>query len=144
EGLAGANYGWPAIEHGPTTDPRFRGPIHHYPTACITGGAFAPKDLRWPKAYRGQYFFADFNPGWIKIVDPPKPERARTFATGLQRPVDLRFAPDGGLYVVVRDAWVIDGLFKGGTGGLLRIWHAGTSRNRGEAARAAVGMKANR
>ncbi|HEY1859655.1 MAG TPA: PQQ-dependent sugar dehydrogenase, partial [Gemmataceae bacterium] len=60
EGVAGANYGWPIVDHGPTTDPRFRGPIHHYPTACVIGGTFAPKDLSWPKEYRGQYFFGDF------------------------------------------------------------------------------------
>jgi len=63
EGSAGANYGWPTIEHGPTTDPRFRGPIHHYPTACIAGGAFAPGKLPWPSEYRGRYFFGDFNHG---------------------------------------------------------------------------------
>jgi putative heme-binding domain-containing protein len=125
EGVAGANYGWPTVDHGPTTDPRFRGPIHHYPTACITGGAFAPKDLSWPKEYRGQYFFADFNHGWIKRIDPDKPAVAKPFATGLRRPVDLRFAADGSLYVLVRDAWVIDKLFKGGTGTLLRIQPAG-------------------
>ena len=45
----------------------------------------------------------------------------KTFATGLRRPVDLRFATDGSLYVLLRDAWVIDKLFKGGTGALLRI-----------------------
>jgi putative heme-binding domain-containing protein len=125
EGVAGANYGWPTVEHGPTTDPRFRGPIHHYPTACIIGGAFAPKKLRWPKEYRGQYFFGDFNHGWIKAIDPAKPARARPFSTGLRRPVDLRFAADGSLYVLARDAWVIDNLFKGGTGAVLRIRHIG-------------------
>ncbi len=123
EGKAGANFGWPSVEHGPTPDPRFRGPIHHYPTACISGGDFAPPDLRWPKEYRGQYFFADFNHGWIKIIDPDKPRTAKSFATGLRRPVDMRFAPDGSLYVLLRDAWVIDHLFKGGTGALLRIQH---------------------
>ena len=41
EGFAGRNYGWPAAE-GPTTDPRFRGPIHHYPVASVAGGAFCP------------------------------------------------------------------------------------------------------
>jgi putative heme-binding domain-containing protein len=125
EGLAGANYGWPTVEHGPTNDPRFRGPIHHYPTACITGGAFAPTDLRWPKEYRGHYFFGDFNHGWIKTIDPAKPAVAKSFALGLRRPVDLRFAADGHLYVLVRDAWVIDKLFKGGTGALLRIQYVG-------------------
>jgi putative heme-binding domain-containing protein len=125
DGVAGANYGWPTVDHGPTTDPRFRGPIHHYPTACITGGAFAPTDLRWPKEYRGQYFFGDFNHGWIKVIDPLQPAGAKPFATGLRRPVDLRFAADGSLYVLVRDAWVIDKAFKGGTGALLRIRHPG-------------------
>jgi putative heme-binding domain-containing protein len=123
EGVRGANYGWPSIEHGPTADPRFRGPIHHYPTACISGGAFAPADLRWPKEYRGQYFFGDFNHGWIKIIDPANPKSAKSFAIGLRRPVDLRFVPDGSLYVLLRDAWVIDKLFQGGTGALLRIHH---------------------
>jgi glucose/arabinose dehydrogenase len=125
EGVAGANYGWPAVDHGPTADRRFRGPIHHYPTACITGGAFAPAGLGWPEEYRGQYFFGDFNHGWLKTIDPAKPAVARPFATGLRRPVDLRFAGDGSLYVLVRDAWVIDKLFKGRTGALLRIRHTG-------------------
>ncbi|HWY87326.1 MAG TPA: PQQ-dependent sugar dehydrogenase, partial [Gemmataceae bacterium] len=125
QGVPGANYGWPIVEHGPTSDPRFRGPIHHYPTACITGGAFAPKDFAWPKEYRGQYFFADFNHGWIKIIDPARPALARSFATGLRRPVDLRFTPDGSLYALLRDAWVIDRSFKGNTGVLLRIHYTG-------------------
>jgi putative heme-binding domain-containing protein len=125
EGSAGANYGWPTVEHGPTSDPRFTGPIHHYPTACIIGGAFAPKELSWPKEYRGQYFFGDFNHGWIKTIDPARPALARSFVTGLRRPVDLRFAPDGDLYVLLRDAWVMDRLFKGGTGALLRIQYGG-------------------
>jgi putative heme-binding domain-containing protein len=123
EGFAGANYGWPIIEHGPTSDPRFRGPIHHYPTACVIGGAFAPRSLNWPKEYRGQYFFGDFNHGWIKTIDPAHPAQARSLATGLRRPVDLRFGPDGKLYVLLRDAWVIDHLFKGGTGAVLIIRH---------------------
>jgi putative heme-binding domain-containing protein len=125
EGRAGANYGWPAVEHGPTSDPRFQGPIHYYPTACVIGAAFAPRDLRWPKEYRGQYFFGDFNHGWIKTLDPDRPALARSFASGLRRPVDLRFGPDGCLYVLLRDAWVIDPLFKGGTGALLRIRYMG-------------------
>jgi putative heme-binding domain-containing protein len=128
EGVAGANYGWPTVEHGPTADRRFRGPIHHYPTACIIGGAFAPTNLDWPKEYRGRYFFGDFNHGWIKNLDPDKPAVARTFAGGLRRPVDLRFAADGSLYVLVRDAWVIDRYFKGGKGALLRIRPAEKAR----------------
>ena len=125
DGIAGANYGWPTVEHGPTTDPHFRGPIHYYPEACISGGAFAPRSLRWPSEYRDRYFFADFKHGWIKMLDPAKPATARSFATSVRRPVDLRFATDGSLLVLLRDAWVIDKLFKGGTGVLLRIRYTG-------------------
>jgi putative heme-binding domain-containing protein len=126
EGIAGANYGWPTVEHGPTNDSRFRGPIYHYPTACIIGATFCPQKSRWPKDYRGQYFFGDFNHGWIKILDPTRPEVAQLFATGLGRPVDIRFAGDDSLYVLLRDAWVIDKSFKGGTGALLRIRYKGS------------------
>jgi glucose/arabinose dehydrogenase len=58
-------------------------------------------------------------------LDPAHPARATPFATGIRRLVDLRFAPDGSLFVLVRDAWVIDNLFQGGTGALLRIEYAG-------------------
>lgn len=120
-GVAGANYGWPAVEHGPTSDERFRGPIHHYPQASIAGGDFAPLEGDWPPEYRGKYFFADFVHGWIKTLDPDHPDRIATFAAGLRRPVDLRFAPDGSLLVLLRNAWVIDDKFQPGTGTLLRI-----------------------
>jgi putative heme-binding domain-containing protein len=126
EGFSGANYGWPASE-GPTTDPRFRGPIHYYPVASIAGGAFCPTgpSSRFSSRYRGQYFFADFVKGWIKYLDPSHFERVSDFASGLARPVDLKFAPDGSLYVLQRDAWVIDGNFRPGTGSLLKIQFQG-------------------
>jgi len=122
EGFAGANYGWPAAE-GPTADRRFRGPIHHYPVASVAGGAFCPTDRQpgFPPRFRGKYFFMDFVQGWIKVLDPKHTERVETFATGLTRPVDLKFAPDGSLYVLLRDAWVVDENFRAGTGSLLRI-----------------------
>jgi len=116
DGSAGANHGWPIVDHGPTTHPDFRGPIQHNPTACIAGGAFAPTDLNWPREYRGLYFFGDFNHGWIRTIDPAKPALAQSFATGLRRLADLRFVASGIVYVLVHDAWVIDKLFKGDTG----------------------------
>ena len=121
EGFAGANYGWPTVEHGPTADPRFRGPVHHYPTASIAGGAFCPADSPFPRESRGRYFFMDFVQGWIKVLDPDHPAEAARFAEGLPRPVDLKFAPDGALYVLSRDAWVRDRDFRPGTGVLDRI-----------------------
>jgi putative heme-binding domain-containing protein len=122
EGVSGGNYGWPACE-GPTADPRFRGPIYHYPVASITGGAFCPAGAAtaFPLQYRGRYFFMDFVRGWIKVLDPDHPRGVETFATGLMRPVDLDFGADGTLYVLLRDAWVIDPNFRKSTGSLLRI-----------------------
>ncbi len=116
------NYGWPDSE-GPTADRRFRPPVHHYPAASIAGGAFCPsrKLGGFPSRYQGKYFFMDFVRGWIKTLDPGHPESVETFATGLTRPVDLAFGADGPLYVLVRDAWVIDENFCAGTGSLIRI-----------------------
>jgi len=39
----------------------------------------------------------------------------------MTRPVDLKFAPNGSLMSWLRDAWVMDGNFRPGTGSLLRI-----------------------
>jgi putative heme-binding domain-containing protein len=123
--VRGGNFGWPLGE-GPTADPRFTRPIYAYPAASITGAAFAPPDLAWPPDFRGKYFFMDFVHGWARTLDPEKPtEKPRPFADGFRRPVDLRFGPDGSLYVLVRDAWVIDKEFRPGTGSLLKVRFAG-------------------
>ncbi len=83
EGVAGANYGWPVTE-GPTSDPRFRGPIHHYPVASIAGGAFCPTGATagFPRQYQGKYFFMDFVRGWIKVLDPDHPRTRRDVRRG--------------------------------------------------------------
>lgn len=122
EALKGANYGWPASE-GPTTDPKFHAPIYYYPVASISGGAFHPKSgaAGFPIRYQGKYFFMDFVRGRIDVLDPDRPKNVETFATGLTRPVDLAFAPDHALYVLIRDAWVVDENFRPRTGSLLRI-----------------------
>lgn len=122
-GKAGANYGWPLVEHGPEPPAPYVGPIHWYPQASISGGAFCPASSSWPTTFQGQYFFADFVHGWIKTLDPKQPQRVETFATGLRRPVDLRFGPDGALYILLRNAWVIDDKFEKGTSSLLEIRH---------------------
>ena len=77
DGIAGANYGWPATE-GPTTDPRFRSPLYAYPHGPATRPAArspaAPSTTRatpqFPADYVGNYFFADFCSGWISVYDP--------------------------------------------------------------------------
>jgi glucose/arabinose dehydrogenase len=70
----------------------------------------------------------DFVRGWIHVLDPASDQRpipAAEFASGLARPVDLAFGPDGSLYVLVRDAWVRDQWFQPHTGALYRVWYQG-------------------
>jgi putative heme-binding domain-containing protein len=126
-GRAGANYGWPTVEHGPQegyTDSHYTPAIHWYPQSSINGGDFCPTDSDWPAEWRGKYFFADFVQAWIKAIDPAKPQVATSFASNIRRPVDLRFAPDGSLYVLVRNAWVVDDKFQSRSGSLLQIRQA--------------------
>lgn len=120
----GANYGWPLCE-GPTDDGRFVGPVHHYKAASIVGAAFSPVASNWPAAWRGRFFFMDFNHGWVKALDPERPAEAATFATAVRRPIDLRFAADGTLYILVRDAWVSDGKLKRNSGSVLAVRYTG-------------------
>jgi glucose/arabinose dehydrogenase len=91
--------------------------------ASVAGGAFcrAGADAVFPPEYRGKYFFMDFVHGWIKVLDPESPAKVATFATGLTRPCDLAFARDGSLFVLLRDAWVIDEKFRPHSGSLLKI-----------------------
>ena len=114
DGIAGSNYGWPTTE-GPTTDSRFRSPIHWYghgstaTTGCaITGGAFYnPATPRFPPEYAGTYFFADYCTGWIRRINPASPATSTAFATGISAPVDLAVTDDGSLYYLARDAGAV-------------------------------------
>ncbi|MGH7426665.1 MAG: PQQ-dependent sugar dehydrogenase, partial [Candidatus Methylomirabilales bacterium] len=90
EGAAGSNYGWPETE-GPTSDPRFRGPVFAYPhsgpvSGCsIVGAAFYnPPVQQFPPSYSGDYFFADYCGGWIRKLDPEDGDAVTGFATGLE------------------------------------------------------------
>jgi uncharacterized repeat protein (TIGR03806 family) len=124
EGVAGANYGWPATE-GLTANPKYRGPIYTYDHGqgqSITGGVFYNPAIRqFPVRYLGKYFFADFMANWIRVLDPDRPQDVTPFATGLAGPVDLQLGPDGSLYVLNRNAWVKDDKFRPHTGSLHRI-----------------------
>ncbi|MFP2909922.1 PQQ-dependent sugar dehydrogenase [Pyxidicoccus sp. 3LFB2] len=108
EGVAGANYGWPDTE-GPTTNPRFRTPLHAYghgsgnALGCaVAGGTFYnPTTSQFPATYVGRYFFADYCGGWIRVLDPTT-GATELFATSLNAPVDLDVGPDGSLYYLDR------------------------------------------
>lgn len=120
-GIAGANYGWPGVDHGPTDKAGITGPIHIYPQSSINGGDFCSTSSSWPELYHGRYFFADFVHGWVKSIDPKDPKTSHQFLSGIRRPVDVRFGTDGSLYVLLRNAWVVDQKFVGSTGTLVKI-----------------------
>ena len=110
-GASGANYGWPRHE-GPESARSHVPPIFAYghggdpaATGCsITGGAFYnPTTVQFPSGYVGDYFFSDFCSGWIRRYDPTS-DKAVGFATGLDRPVDLKVSKDGSLYYLTRGA----------------------------------------
>jgi glucose/arabinose dehydrogenase len=125
EGKPGQNYGWPIVEHGQISDdPKFTAAIHSYPVASITGAAFCPRNNNnFPPEYRGRYFFADYMRGFIQTLDPDHPEKSEDFAANQGKLTDIAFAPDGSLYVLDRNAWVIDKAWKPNTGTLYKIRH---------------------
>ncbi len=128
EGVAGANYGWPTVDRGPTADPRFRGPLYWYRESSITGGTFYnPPVSQFPAEYVGKYFFNDFKAGWIKVIDPDHPSHVTDFArdVGVRNVVDLKVEADGSLLLLGRDAWVIDKDFRPHTGALYRLRYTG-------------------
>jgi glucose/arabinose dehydrogenase len=108
-GAPGANYGWPGTE-GPTSDPRYTGPLYAYAhsstdrgAAAITGGVFySPTQPMFPPEFDGKYFFADFNNDWIRVLDPATGQ-AEVFASSIvARTLDIDVGPDGALYYL---AW---------------------------------------
>lgn len=120
-GQSGANYGWPTVDHGHDDSDRFVGSIHTYPQSSISGADFCDQPSNWTEKYRDRFFFADFVHGWVRCIDPKQPQQAETFVSGIRRPVDLRFAPDGSLFVLLRNAWVADAKLAQQTGSLMRI-----------------------
>lgn len=107
DGIAGSNYGWPDTE-GYTTNPAYRSPIFAYPHAgnfvrgvCVVGAAFYnPATVRFPAAYVGDYFFADYLERWVNRMDTDNGNAVYAFARIPGLIVDVRTGPDGALYVL--------------------------------------------
>jgi glucose/arabinose dehydrogenase len=126
EAVPGANYGWgfptsPPYYEGIIASPdsslqNYNNPVLSYghgstnTTGCaITGGTLYPTSALFPQEYEG-YYFADFCNGWIRRLDP-ETGNASSFATGLERPIDLEVSKAGELYY----------LAKGSTGGTAHV-----------------------
>lgn len=121
QGIAGANYGWPATEgrFNQGSFPTYTNPLvsynHNdgalsYPTPgftgfAITGGAFYnPTNFFFPASFDGDYFFADNVSSFIRRFDPSDGANGTTyaFATGASGPVDMVVGNDGSLYYLAR------------------------------------------
>ena len=128
-GLAGTNYGWPTCEglcgNASTRNPIYvhvRGPDPDQGCA-ITGGAFH-NGSQFPAEYADNYFIIDYCRTWLRhlrVDDSPA-----TFPLAIpESSVDLKFAPDGSLYVLGH-----------GAGTISRITYVATGQNRNPVARA--------
>lgn len=105
---AGKNYGWPGIEGkrtNQTAPTNYQDPLYSYShsNGCsITAGQFYnPTTANFPVSYIGKYFFGDYCDGWLKTLDPATNAIA-TFATGINRPLDVSVASYGSLYFIAR------------------------------------------
>ena len=107
DGIAGSNYGWPATE-GYTTNSAYRSPLFAYPHGgnfvqgvSIVGAAFYnPATIRFPAAYVGDYFFADYMERWVSRMDTDNGNAVYAFARIPGLTVDVRVGPDGAVYVL--------------------------------------------
>ncbi len=107
--LPGTNYGWPIIEgpiNGQTPPANYKEPVFAYrhDDGCAAVGAtfYNPATNLFPAIYAGKFFFADYCDGYIKFMDPNVPGIAATFATEINRPLNLLTAPDGTMYYLAR------------------------------------------
>lgn len=137
EGVAGANYGWPAAE-GPQASPpavtfgSYRNPLHSYDHSrglAITGAAFYnPTTVSFPTGYAGKFFYTEYVNNEIRWIDPDNPASFTSFrATSSPGPVDVRVGPDGALYYLSRG----NSDFSGGPnvpgGSVFKISYTGSS-----------------
>lgn len=109
DGIAGKNYGWPGIEGvrtNQTMPANYQDPFYvynHSAGGCaITAGVFYnPATIQFPATYTGKYFFGDYCDGKIKTLDLST-KVATTFASGINRPLDMVTGNDGTLYFIAR------------------------------------------
>jgi glucose/arabinose dehydrogenase len=111
EGKAGYNYGYPDAEGHSTSLPAgmkgtYGDPLTYYghgDGCAITGATFYhPAANTFGTSYTDLFFYADYCGGWIKTMDPANGNTVKSFATGINRPINLKVGPDGRMYYVTR------------------------------------------
>ena len=127
--LAGHNYGYGRAE-GYTVPTNTTGIVGTFKPAiyaytgggCIIGAAFYtptgtgfPGPRNFPSSFHRKFFFADYNNGYIKVLDMENPKTVADFATGAKNPVDIKFGADGVMYYLDRST---------SGGSLFRVTHA--------------------
>lgn len=108
------NYGWPDIDGPPKKGRKlpenYRAPEYPYDHGsgkglAICGGDFyqpaRPGKDAFPASFTGKYVFGDYG-GWIAFIDPAKPQVREDFASGINRALDVKVAPDGALWYIER------------------------------------------
>jgi glucose/arabinose dehydrogenase len=107
---SGGNIGWPNENNTSTTNgmlvPKFDYLTNNSPYGgCITRGIFY-NGTRFPAAFRGDFFFCDYNAGQLERAHMDAAGKNITsvdiFVTGVNGIVDVSVGPDGALYYVGR------------------------------------------
>jgi PKD repeat protein len=120
-GVAGANYGWPTCE-GLCSNPFARNPIYAHVRGpdpnegcAITGGTFQSGSM-FPTTYADNYFVIDYCRTWLRHLRTDN--SFGTFPLTIpSSSVDLKFAPDGSLYVLGHGSGVVSRITYAGVGG---------------------------
>ncbi|MCY7329696.1 MAG: PQQ-dependent sugar dehydrogenase, partial [Saprospiraceae bacterium] len=91
---AGMHYGWNLLEgqrNAQNVPTNYRDPFYAYPhtLGCsVVGAAFYnPPTPLFPAAYVGQFYFADYCQGYIKMLDPATGILGPVFAAQIDRPL---------------------------------------------------------
>lgn len=124
EGRKGANYGWDTFE-GPANTPGLTDPYYYYDhtigSSVIASAFYSPANIKFPSAYKDDYFFGDYVAGFIKSMDySGSAPVVSPFATGITQLVDIEITPDGSLYYLQRGN-------SRGTGAVSRITYVGAA-----------------
>jgi glucose/arabinose dehydrogenase len=111
EGKAGYNYGYPDAEGHATNLPAgmkgtYGDPLTYYGhgDGCAIAGAtfYHPPANTFGPTYTDLFFYADYCGGWIKTMDPANGNSVKSFATNINRPINIKVGPDGRMYYVAR------------------------------------------